>query len=501
MNIKQYNEFYDRAFKNDYLSLWIRSPYVLSNQDYHEMSYARANKVFIASDPESITDRKKLLVEFARPMLSSMSNTDWTSIFPVLPITSSVTKIQNQRCTLYADAPQRQFGENDDLMSKIYSNSDFELMMPEIYMMAKSTGSVLINPIFRDGKLHLNYLTSDMYRVEVDEANPLKIKKVIYPFQPNINEDKYGFYIWTDDSIEIWSNNSRLEYIDNPYGEIPFVFLHLGHRDLSVSKLSFGNIELVHNQLERNLIEFLSRNNLIYQGLPTTLVENVGEGFHSIIPGQVVVSEVTNQDSPGAIVEYVAPSAVYEELNSYSLKLFNQELDRYEIPQFNEEKLSGLSGISRAMLRQNLIQERKKDLVKLTKCEKELAELIYLKYCIDSNTIYKENYIQFQINFVEEQTFNDPIAERAEDEKLMQEGMISPLTYYRKWSEVDSNCTEDELLEQLKNNFELLDKIKNISKKIPDVAPVDDVAPDTTESKDEQLAQSLEDEKDKILNI
>lgn len=403
MNLKQYNEYYDKAFTSDYRSLWMNGPYEISNDDYHEMAYARALKVFISTDPEAIYDRKKLFVEYARPNLPSVSIEDWRKAMPVLPITSSVLKIQNQRVTLYNDAPQRSFGDQDDLMSEIYSKSDLELLMPEIFLMAKTCGSVLINPLFLDGKLHLNYLTPDMFRCDVDPANPYRIQRVVYPYQPNINTDEVGFYIWTDEWIETWSKGRTIERIPNYYGKIPFIFLHLGNRDISVGKLSFGDIGLVQNQLERNLIEWLSRNNLIFQGLPTTLVENGGENFPGhIIPGQVLHKDGTNESNQGTIIEHVAPMAVYSELNSFSNTLFNQELDRYEIPQFSSETLTGLSGISRAMLRQNLIIERKKDLVKLTACEKELAELIYLKYCLDSNIVHNENSLQFQINFVEE---------------------------------------------------------------------------------------------------
>ena len=502
-SFRQNSEYWNRAFDADFYNIWREAPYQMQHWDYNEMSASWALKCFHKSAPEYYVGRQILFKEYFEPNLTKIKSAEWDKL--ELPTHTILPKLVKNSIGLYNDCPNRSFGDADDILSEIYKASNFELIMPEIYETAKVVGTVMIEPVFNDNILTIDYYTPDQFRVVNSKTNRNKIEKIILPMQSDDNPLEFLFQVWTEESMQVWKNGRIIEEVENIYGKLPFVFLHLGNMEKASTNLSWGDISLVTRNLEINLEHFFSKMNLIYQGLPITIFTNPPENFNGVIsPGEVITDETDDPDDVGSMINYIQPAAVYSELNEYAQTLINQELSARDISIFSSDNLSGMSGTAYSILKQPMITMRKMDLVKMTRVETELANMIYLIWCSGSNTNYNPNLVNFAISYIEEQPFSDPIAERAEDKLLVEEFMMSPLNYWRKWSNYDANISEDDLLLEIKKNVELFNKIKEITNPTPiDTAP-DGPTINASEQTDEPkspseiLSESMETEEQKL---
>jgi hypothetical protein len=293
-----------------------------------------------------------------------------------------------------------------------------------------------------------------MFRVLVDRNNPLKVLKYIYP-EYDGNTNNYIYHEWTDESYRVLGKtgevltNTPFQTGANRYGKIPVVFLRINS---GTSFIPGGKLDLIYNNLKVNKISFV--NEIVAGVPPVPFANNVDVSV--ISPDRPITSKtrLLADEQPGdfrwieAPQDYINKSILMDSLN-------DRYRTKYKIPDDSNNE----SGIARVISRQGLIEQRYKDIPKLVKFEKELAELIQLMANTDELFPSELKEINLTINFADERIYTDPTEEMALDKQKVNEYLMDIRDYYTKWGGIDTIITDNKFEKLIKERKDLKDKI------------------------------------------
>jgi hypothetical protein len=459
MNGFKSDKYYSRAFSGVMSERWkgIRE-ISTSIAEIESLCYYRALTAFYGKNPSDIEARRALLYEYLAPVYNTE---DATSDLNVnrgsLPIGTTVRRLMKLLCTAYNEAPKRDFGGIDEGMQAIYTLGRIDVEMKKIYKKAKLCGMVAIRPVFVNGKLKLLSYTPDDFRVAANPNDTSEAARIVYLDSVN-NEPIYR--VWDAEKLQTLNIKGKvIGELTHSYERLPFVFLCM---DKEHGFYAGGMFEIVEENIKANEDEYDANLSRRYHAHPIGLAINMGADMPSLAPSRIVQKENVRSGEAQEIepmLQYISPEGRYAELKEFAEMRLETAMRNEGIPASSLAKQAGtpVSGIARVIERSDLLEERYDDIETLRSFERDLAELIILVSNTDAGT--NMTLDDFSVDYADEQVLIDPDIEYELDKKKMNDGVVDPVQFFRKWGSIDKRLTENELITLVQQRKETLKKL------------------------------------------
>ena len=138
-----------------------------------------------------------------------------------------VKKIIHALAMVYLrDAVRSVDGTEQDkaILAEIETSAAMAVKMKQANRMAKLLGTVLLRPVWRNGRMDLDVLTPDVLDVETgDTPHDLQAVQVTH-YSPTGDANEVTYSLWTPETVQtVDANGKRLLEEENPYKRLPFV--------------------------------------------------------------------------------------------------------------------------------------------------------------------------------------------------------------------------------------------------------------------------------------
>lgn len=434
-------DWYSRAAGMEFQTTWSDLP-LFKGGDIAHLEFMRCQTCWLSSDPEDLAVRKRAVQSLARAILSptDVPDNELQQLWPLIGTESISPKIADAVCTLYNDAPYREFyaakeGEAvngfQEAFTELYDEFDVNLAFQEAYRSALFTNVVALMPRWNSNSVRV--LTPDYFRLVLgDEGLHLWIAL------GDGGWSKAKFEVWTANEKKIVDHDGKLESREkNPYGRIPATILKLNRsNDLYGSGLS----EAAEIAAWGNLIKLMSTRVAVFQSYSVAVLNNlkikpgtrIGPGY--ALEGTNPIGEAGAQPS----FEYVSPDGKFQELEDYRRKAIDHFCRTQGLPPHLVDEGAGQppTGAALQVMERTLNDIRRRHTYALTKAEKDFAELMAIgakvhpgKYATRELTTQG-----FTIQYADVQTFNDPASELKHDQEKAEAGLINPREYALKYT-------------------------------------------------------------------
>lgn len=455
--------YYYEAFNKDVRTLWNGINFVRYNENViKNICYYKALKCFLDTNETAINERRILLFNFlAKGEYSKKKGATLDVHKGILPINSIVPRIMKLLCSAYNQTPARKFKDASfevDILN-LYEQGKVNSVLQDAYKYAKLCGLVAIRPVFIEGEFRLIFFTPDEFRIIPKETDYLTPNNFIHvDYDPFTGEIRYRN--WTE--TELITLNEKGETISiepHNYGKIPFVFLKLSHAKTFYNS---GLMDLIESQLNINRIRFGADLDAAYNANSIKIGTNLGEANQiDLSPGKLISINGIRQTEDSLLppaLDFVAPPAQYDQIDGFAQ---TREAKLYRDLGFPSSMIgeqsgaaNAYTGIARIIDRQEIIESRYADINFLNDFEKKLAQMIITVANADAFKNWNIE-IDFSIDFGEERIYLEPGIEYEFDKKKMQDGIISPIEFYKKWSGDNTSIEDAELIQILQERKEL----------------------------------------------
>lgn len=455
--MQRLQQYFEDAFNSDYSSIWKSSPIKFDNEDIYELSYYRALGCFYKEDTQSLIDRRELLYSYLKADFNPNNTESAINRYRTrLPISSLINRVLKNTCSLYNSEPNRIFTENENLNNTInsyYSDYSIDSKFQDIHRQARLYGTLAVRPLWVNGELKIQVLTPDRFRVVTNENDFTKVEELLYPIGTE-NIGKVKFVSWTDKELKIYRDGKVESTEPNIYGKIPFAFIRFGYSNSFFTNGMFDNIE---QQIYINKVRFLQQLGVTFQMNPILLAINMSRKNQPVVvtPDKVLTYDEVTEDVVMPHLDPVELNPQYSMAEEYISFLERRLLRNNGIPLSDIDGTDVVSGISRAIQRQELIEQRQSDMIIMRKFELDFANLLALITEKDPEFPIIFGELQFSIDYDEERLFLEPDVERLNDFDRMKSGLIDPLNYITKWGDFDANVNEEKIIKEFARRKEL----------------------------------------------
>ena len=161
-----------------------------------------------------------------------------STAFQEIPLMSyNVTKrMIDKMSRIYTLGASRTLSERQDEYNSLTRFKDFK--MKHIEKMTKLVGTIAVQVSWKDngqGLQHFEYTPFYKFDVIMNPDNPLEPVAIIYPMMLPVDDSTTApdpLYCYWDHEFKIIydADMTELERYENPYGRMPFVFLHRDHQ-------------------------------------------------------------------------------------------------------------------------------------------------------------------------------------------------------------------------------------------------------------------------------
>jgi len=503
------SSYYEFAYKDSLFATWQYTPFKL---DIAEMSYQKAMAVFGQTGQTAEEARRELLYQYLKYSNFSSTKQDDVikSMFPTLPTSNSfVNRIIKNIANIYINMPLRSYeGNGTELLEETLTEASYNSTMLNTYRKAKLNGECLVRPRIRRGKLTYQILTPESYRVTKDEhGNILEYWRPYYEYVVSlsgVSESKLRFEVWTLEEFKILDGEDehlkpikftqKTQRIDtttngiieteneytsfpNPYKDykgnpiIPIAILNFSQNDDDGTEESKDNYELVKTQLESNLMDFITKENYIYNSIGFWVMMNIDMENSNIPIGNsrgIVMQGVQEPVEGGNAmpsIEHVTADGVYNELIEANKTVLTQRMRDAGLPESMVSQNPGIAASGAAMQIdwRELIETRKEDYGVLKRFENELINLTAMFLNFDSASTLKGKFkseIIVTIDYVE-QSFNDWAEKKESNDYKRRNGLITVKEYVEQMAGVDTILDDDEAIEYMNNNINKFEGVKS----------------------------------------
>lgn len=457
MSVTASEKYYVKAFSQQMAKRWEGIKEISGNtSELESLAYYRTLTAFYGKDAADVQARRDVLYAYLAPNYNTEDvNSDLNLNRAMLPINTSVRNLVKTLCTAYNDAPKRNFGDLQEALQSLYDQALVNAEMKTIYRKAKLCGLVAVRPAFRQGRLTLLHYTPDEFRVFLDEE---KQPRTLIYVDTMMGEKVYR--VWNADILRTLNVKGKvIGELTHSYGRLPFVFLRLGENK---NFYEGGLFEIVEENIKANEDEFDANLSRRYHAHPIGLAINMGADVTSISPGKFIYKDNVRagegQDVE-PIMQYVSPDGRYVELKEFAEMRLQSAMRNEGVPASVLTNQSGvpLSGIARVIERSDLIEERYTDIERLRGFERDLAELVVLVSNTDAQTAMSLK--EFSVDYAEEQVLLDPDVEYEFDKKKMQDGVLDPLEFVRKWGGIDRQMGTNDVIKMIQERKQLLKEL------------------------------------------
>ncbi len=348
----------------------------------------------------------------------------------------------------------------DETVLDIYKKMNFDSFMIEADKKLNAFNDIIVQVAFDANKNipRLIFRYPHKTKVETDDfLEPISIeyfvriedKKEIWAYWSN-TEHYYKHYTKADDFTVVAVEDN--EDMINPFGELPFLFMANGFRDVEFYDINSGN-DLVAITLDNSIYQTFKKYLIKWQSFKQLVVtgSNVGAISGQMLdPSQALTAEGDNVD-----IKLLDLQANLQQLDDSLKSDINQVLINYNISpsSFNmtSHVTSGFAMQMENLELDNMTKLRQNDFVWY---EKELYRLILLV-----SSTYGLNLKQEEFTI----TFNEPSYPMSDDEKVttyakeIDLGLISPVEMLME----EFGITEDEATNRMKQNIALRNELYN----------------------------------------
>jgi hypothetical protein len=425
--------------------------------DILQMKFCFAQVCWLDSDLYALQSRRQCVYAFGEKIFDNPNNSprfhDWWNFFG---IESNSGKLADAVCTLYNDAPYREFTEglifkNEDsqadmqeALTELYEEYNVNLAFKTAYRYAYFVNCVVLMPDFENKTIQV--LTPDMFRFLGPE---LWYIKLAYDDKGN---QIIQYHVWDSEQHRVVdATGKQVSTEPNPYGRVPATILKLNQ---TTELYGSGVSEAAEINVWQNMINYFttkigvnqSHSILAAFNIPTDQIKNQYLGA-----GAVLVLEGTKIEGLDPKLEYITPQNFTDKLEEQKQKRVRQFERDQGLPGFLVDEGAGQppTGAALQVMERGLNEKRKEHRYALVKCEKDFADLMA------RGTNYHDNTRslavgKIAVQYADVETFNDPKAEADHDKDLAAQGFRSPSQLWQKYT--GERLTDEEADKKMKDN-------------------------------------------------
>lgn len=444
-----------RAFSAEFTAIWGGTPF---EDEIDSLAYFRAMTCWLASTYYDLESRRAYMYKYLESNFSSTKNDDTINeLYRLIPIEQSITRILRNLCILYNREPKREFKSTSaDKYKENYAKGRVNSALRQAHEFARFTNNALIMPRVRAGKLDIDVLLPDLYRVITDDNNYREVKELWIPI---ITRGTTDFHVWTAEEYRrLDYKGDTIKQEANRYGCIPGVFLQFNRN--TADYYGSGLFELVMATLDNNKLKFLADNNVDYTGFSVWVATNFGVALDTRIAPNRLLRVDNIASGEGALIEpdlrAISPESNYLSIEELRDMRYRRALRDCGLPASMYDSNPGLAASGTAMLieRQELMESREIDIDVMRHCEQELCDMITKVVNADLG----ESLIpaEMGVDYAEFEVVSEPKYEFELARQKFEYGLITALDFVKKMSGYDLASTNDDAIKYLKNNRDLL---------------------------------------------
>ena len=315
-----------------------------------------------------------------------------------------VKKIIHALAMVYLrDAVRSVDGTEQDkaILAEIETSAAMPVKMKQANRMAKLLGTILLRPVWRNGRMDLDVLTS-----------------------PTGDANEVTYSLWTPESVQIVdANGKRLLEEENPYGCLPFVpcwgrpvsdfFWQRGAADLILVQDAVSRLltQAAHT------IDYQTSSVCFVKGMEGRTTDDLTLG-----PGSFVGLP------PGGEIGFVSPQAAIEKIMAVVDYLMKQAAVTNGLPAATmNTEVTEESGVSRIVGNRELEEMRADDVALFTEYERQLFDVFRTVWNVHNPDRQMSVDAVFQINFADPKPSMTATEQISNWERLMGLGLASPV--------------------------------------------------------------------------
>ena len=325
-----------------------------------------------------------------------------------------------------------------DILSEIETTAALAMKMKQANRYSKLLGTVMLRPVWRNGRMEMDILTPDVLDVDTGDT-PEDIKAVqVTHYSPVGDVNELSFSLWTPDFVRhIDANGHIVSEEANPYGMLPFVpcwsqpptdfFWQRGARDLM----------MIQDAINRLLT--IIGYTIDFQGFSTAYIkgaEEVKDGDWKMGPGNLISLPINGE------IGFVAPNAPVDKVLAAVDVLLKQAAVTNGLPASTmATEVSDQSGVARVVANRELEEMRADDVALFTEYERRLFSTFRAVWNVHNPGRQLSDSAVFQINFYDPKPTMTASEQAQVWERLMGLGILSPVDVML---ERDPDLTRDE---------------------------------------------------------
>jgi hypothetical protein len=436
-------EVYWKSFREEMRAAWTGTIFAKSHEELASLCYYRMLTAFFQCRPEDLQDRRTALYHFASSYFDvEDKNSPLLRYRNILPADSPIPRIIRLLSLAYDQEPSRSWGDErtTELLLNAYKEGNTAVALRELYKVALLCGVAAIKPFYFRGKLRYFVLPPDMFRVVTYENDPTEVEKIVYPSERDMGDGRrQRVFNWYDEEF-YWATDSDGKKIvpETPhgYGRIPFAIMRLGS---GVDFWTGGMYAEVEQTLRVNLHELLSVENAVFNGFSILVATNmvsansVGQTKIRLSAGDVVQVDARDTESAAPSLDYVTPSPQYHELRDEAAAMERAIYRRAGIPpSMTGETQQILTGVSRIIERQELIENRDAHLEILYRFEQDFFQCLASVANTDGGRSLP-NDLEVDVTFADPTLYMEVKDEYEFDKMKVRDGVMEVLAFSEKW--------------------------------------------------------------------
>lgn len=489
---------YEKTFNSGFWAIWGNTQF---RNEIPLLSLYRATTCWIHHSDVGIEDRRKLVKNFLASWFPTQKETDLLNRVDtnLSTDTTMISRIAKNVCSIYRKPPTRKYenlSESEvEYLETIISSSKLNMHLNEAFILAWLAGESLVRPRQIRGKWTIEVIPRDMYRyIETEEG---KLQEVWIAAQKVVgNTIENYFHVWTPETytqrdiagevVTFEYQNEKVKEVRHGYtnekGEpiVPFVKVKLETNDDIYGGCQW---ELVREQLNLCLVDYLIQENLVYGSTGFWFAKNIADIAKStqisLSPAKLIHVSTGSIDDPEPEIEHKSATFLANELLAFRKEYEATILRRYGIPTSMISDNPGLpSGVAMLIDRIEL-EEYRESFTQIARFVDE--EVIRTIIAVNNAELPRKlSFTKVSVDYPEFTPFYETEKEIEIADMLFERGLISPKVYLEKLAKIDYISTDEQALEYISKNKEYYNAIRNITSNTEYANSITGTGEDTT---------------------
>lgn len=369
-------------------------------------------------------------------------------------------KVVDDVSVVYKIAPVREYGENEKI-GEIYQYLEIDEFMKRVNQYGFLLNDVLIRVGWDQENqkvtldLHTPANTSIIQRDNYPEQAAAVYYEVEYidtefnPTKFNVFWSDFEHFLFDEKGIIYSPTEDNQEKI-NPYGQLPFVIVHMKPFPGMFWNTSLKN-DIVSGTVitgfKRTLKDYLFKHSSFKQ--PVINADNIDKIPNELLHDVASAWKIQGQNANVSLLDFTAnfselSKTIQEDINAF-LSTYGLSVDMFAVSP------SEASGRALQIKNRGLQEIREAQIPIFRRVEKQLFDMIRIVYNWHSSSSQIPE-LDFSIDFAELETYTDPMEERKQFEWDLKRGVISPGQFYMAFNPdvTDAETAEKIMAENLK---------------------------------------------------